>query len=110
VSDPVRYFLDENFPRPVTDGLRSRGIDFVTAQELGLRQTPDVELLARAAQDRRVMVTEDPDFLELHNQGQAHWGIAFAPKGRSFGQRLRSLLLIWEVFTAEEMRGQVEYL
>ncbi len=56
------------------------------------------------------MVTEDPDFLELHNQGQAHWGIAFAPKGRSFGQRLRSLLLIWEVFTAEEMRGQVEYL
>lgn len=65
VSDRVRYFLDENFPEPVADGLRSRDVDLVTAQELGLRQTPDHELLAIATQDRLVVVTLEPDFLEL---------------------------------------------
>lgn len=110
MSEKVCYFLDENFPEPVADGLRSRGVDLVTAQELGLRQTPDHVLLARATEDQRVVVTLDPDFLELAQTTTDHWGIAFGPKGRSFGQLLRSLMLIWDVYTAEEMRGQVEYL
>ena len=38
-------------------------------------------------------------------------GIAYChPKGRSLGEIIRQLLLIWEIYEPEEMRNRVEYL
>jgi hypothetical protein len=43
--------------------------------------------------------------------GQETPGIAYYPaQGRSIGQVIRSLLLIWEVYEPEEMRNRVEFL
>jgi hypothetical protein len=58
----------------------------------------------------RVLFTQDADFLALHRQGLAHFGLAYAPQWTPIGELVRGLLLIHDVLTAEEMRGRVEFI
>jgi hypothetical protein len=58
-----------------------------------------------------VVVTHDADFLRYASQRSDHPGIAYSHMGtRSIGEIIRSLILIYEVLTPEEMAGHVEYL
>ena len=41
MADAVRYYMDQHFPGPVTAGLRRRGIDVLTAQEVDRCELPD---------------------------------------------------------------------
>jgi len=70
--------MDEHVSKVVTEGLRRRGVDVITVQELGLQTTEDARHLERAAQDGRVVVTQDADFLRLHASGLPHRGIVYA--------------------------------
>lgn len=67
--------------------------------------------LAFACSQNRVIFTQDDDFMRLHHGGVNHAGIAYCiPGGRSIGEIIGGLTLIWEVLEPEEMVGQVEYL
>ena len=33
MTEPIRYYMDQHYPLAVTEGLRRRGIDVLTAQE-----------------------------------------------------------------------------
>ncbi|MGK7946954.1 MAG: hypothetical protein AB4058_21045 [Microcystaceae cyanobacterium] len=58
-----------------------------------------------------MIVTHDTDFLKIASQDHTHYGIAFSKKGsRSLGEIIRSLILIYEVMSPQEMQGMVEYL
>ena len=72
--------MDEHVAKSVTEGLRRRGVDVVTVQELGLQAAEDQQHLQRAAQEDRVVVTQDTDFLRLHAAGVSHGGIVYAPQ------------------------------
>ena len=50
-------------PAAIAEGLRSRGIDVVRAQEDGFDQTDDALVLDRATALGRVLFTRDDDFL-----------------------------------------------
>ena len=109
--DRVRFQLDEHVPHAVAQALRRRGIDVLTAAEAGLLSTPDAELLARSHAAGRVVVTQDRDYLRLHQQQQAHAGIAYSEQGsRSIGQIITGLMLIYETLPPGEMAGRVEFL
>jgi hypothetical protein len=41
--------MDEHVPKAVTEGLRRRGVDVITVQELGLQAAEDARHLERAA-------------------------------------------------------------
>lgn len=56
------------------------------------------------------MLTQDADFLTLAAAGHEHAGIVYAPQGTPIGQLMQSLLLIYEVMEAEEMRDHIEFL
>ncbi len=56
-----------------------------------------------------VLHTQDADYLRLHRSGAVHAGIAYARQGRSIGEILRGLLLVFDVLDAESMKGTVEY-
>lgn len=77
----IKYYMDENIPRAVARGLRSRGIDVVA----GMLGATDEEQLRHATADGRVVFTQDEDFLRLHAQDSNHSGIAFAAQGMSIG-------------------------
>jgi len=107
----MRSHLDESADGRIAAGLRHRGIDVTTPVEVGLRGASDQEHLAYALANGRVLVTHDADFLDFHNIGRPHNGIAYsAPSTRPIGHLIRLLCLMHDCMSEEEIRGNVEYL
>jgi predicted nuclease of predicted toxin-antitoxin system len=66
----VRILADENIPRSVVDRLRADGHDVHWAAETS-RRAPDIQHVATAIADDRVLLTEDADFARLVIDGGA---------------------------------------
>lgn len=111
MSDKIKFHLDENAPKAIAEGLKRRGINVTTTAEVGLIAASDEEQLMFVYDEKRVIFTQDRDFLKLHYQEKKHCGIVYCIKGsRSIGEILRGLILIWEVLEPEELKGKVEFL
>jgi len=111
VADPIRYYMDQHYPGPVTEGLRRRGIDVLTAQDAERCGLPDLDQLAYATTEERVMVTFDSDFLALHRSGGSHAGIGWCPQQKyAIGMLVQLLELLHRVADRDSMRNHVEYL
>ena len=107
----IRFYLDENVENQVAKGLRTRQIDVLTTAEANHIGWKDVQHLAFALAEKRVIVTQDSDFLKLHAQGQQHAGIIYYNvQIHPFKQILRRLLLIHEILKPEAMENHIEYL
>jgi predicted nuclease of predicted toxin-antitoxin system len=107
----ICFQLDEHIPTAVGQALRRRGVDILSTVETGLRGATDEEQLSHAHAGARVFVTQDEDFLALHQRGQPHSGIVYARQGkRTIGQLVAGLLLIHGVLEPGEMVGRVEFL
>lgn len=111
MADAIRYFMDEHFPAAVSQGLRQRGIDVLTAQDAGRVRLPDPDQLGFALAEERVMVTFDADYLALHQSGVGHAGIAWCPQEKyGIGMLVQLLDLLYRVSDRDQMRSRVEYL
>jgi hypothetical protein len=111
VTEPIRYYMDQHYPRPVTEGLRRKGIDVLTAQEADRCGLSDPEQLAFATTNERIMVTFDSDYLALHQSGTAHAGVAWCPQRKyGIGALTQLLELLHAVADRDSMRSRVEYL
>lgn len=111
MAERIRFHLDEHVDPDIAKALRRYGIDVTTTVEAGLRTLDDPDHLDFIRREGRVVVTHDADFLRYASQGSDHPGIAYCQMGaRSVGEIIRSLILIYEVLTPEEMTGHVEYL
>ena len=111
MADPVRFYLDEHVPAAVADAPRLRGIDVARAQDVGLRRASDRQHLEFALSEGHVIVTRDSDFLRFHSRGDEHPGMAYyQPGSRSTSEVIASLILIYQVLDADDMRGRVEFL
>jgi predicted nuclease of predicted toxin-antitoxin system len=107
----IRFHLDEHISTQIATGLRRRNIDVTTTVEAGLTGSTDVEQLEFASSSGRVMVTQDNDFLRLHAQGAGHAGIAYCQQqSLSVGEMLRRVILVYDLLSAEEITGKVEFL
>lgn len=102
--------MDEHVPRAVTEGLRRRGVDVLTAQDAGMRERADEEHLVFASRESRVIFTQDTDFLRLHADSRAHVGIVYAPQQTAISVIVRSLMLIHDVLSPKDMANHVEFL
>jgi len=67
----IRYYMDEHVPGPITKGLRDRGVDVLTVQEDLRIGDDDEQLLDRADELGRLIVTFDHDFFEVAAERQA---------------------------------------
>lgn len=52
----------------------------------------------------------DSDYLALGAEGVSHAGIAYASHGRTIGDLIQALMLIYETITPADMVDHVEYL
>jgi len=107
--------MDEQVPYAITESLRMRGIDVLTAQEDQRRHTDDDILIDRASALGRLLFSADPDMLRhatwRQRLGSAFSGIIHASFAEvSIGQCVRDLELICAVGTAEEFSDRVTYL
>jgi predicted nuclease of predicted toxin-antitoxin system len=111
MANRIRLHLDENVDPDVALALRRHGIDVTTSQEAGLRTQSDSAQLDYIRNEQRVIMTHDTDFLQIASTSSDHSGIVYCGKAaRSIGDIIRGLILIYEVLTPEDIRGQVEFL
>ncbi|HAX77750.1 MAG TPA: hypothetical protein DCY88_18410 [Cyanobacteria bacterium UBA11372] len=111
----VAFYMDENVPRAVTNGLRLKGVDVLTAQEDNREGTPDPILLDRATELQRVMFTQDEDFLviaQLRQEEGINFGdVIYIHNQRLFiGSCVEDLEIIAKVYEPEDLANQVLYL
>jgi len=73
----VKLYMDVHVPWPISEQLRSRGVDVLTAQEDEAVTLPDDQLLLRSMALGRVLFTQDIRFKAMAQQWQR--------EGRTFG-------------------------
>jgi predicted nuclease of predicted toxin-antitoxin system len=106
----IRFYCDEHIHPAITNALRRRGVDILTAQEADMLGVPDEKHLQYATSQERVILTQDADFLRIHKTGTPHHGIVYAPQSTPTGEMIQGLILIYQVLTEEEMKNRVEYI
>src|SRR5881296_923831 len=107
----IRFHLDEHIDPTVAAGLRRRGVDVSMTSERNLIGEDDEIHWQLVVSEQRVLVTNELDFLNFHDQGRPHWGIADChQQSRTIGQLIHALELIWEVLEPNDMKDRVEYL
>lgn len=111
----IRLYMDEHIHSQITIALRLRGVDVLTVQEDGLSGQPDPVLLDRAHELKRVLLSQDTDFLieaqQRQQAGQAFSGVIFARQSRgAIGQYIRDLEIIAQVGEPSDFVNQVEFL
>ncbi len=83
----MRFYADENFPRPVVAELRRLGHDVLTAFEDGRanKRISDEAVLNRARRLSRILLTNNRvDFRRLHTAGHDHAGIVLCTVDTNF--------------------------
>jgi hypothetical protein len=107
--------MDHNVPRAITNGLKLKGIDLITALEDGSSQLDDSELLDRASELERVLFTRDYNLLQeatkRQRAGVPFYGIIYAHQLKiSIGDCIRDLEIIAEAGDPEDLINQVQFL
>lgn len=67
-SKPLQFYFDTHISKVIAVQLRKHGVDVVRCEEVGLNEADDPDHLAYAAEHRRVLVTHDADFIDLHDE------------------------------------------
>lgn len=108
-------YMDVHIPAAVTEGLRRRALDILTAQEDGARKFDDEDLLARATELGRVLLTQDDDLLRIaarwQQKDQHFAGLVYAHQlGPGIGQLIDDLELLARCAQDDELASRVIYL
>ncbi len=111
MKNKIRFHLDEQVDPEIAIQLGRRGIDVTTTVEVGLRTASDKSQLDFIRQQKRVIFTHDKDFLIIASRTRNHPGIVYCKQRTySLGKIIEGLILIYEVYSPEEIIGRVEYL
>lgn len=111
----IRLYMDVHVPRAITNGLRLRGVEVVTAQEDGCALLPDDQLLDRAGQTGSILFTQDDDLLaeaELRQrENRTFAGVIYAHQRKiTIGHCVKDLEVIALAGEPNDMLNHVEFL
>ena len=109
----VRYQADADLNQAIVTGVlrREPTIDFQTAFAAGLEGVKDLEVLAMAAQQKRILVSHDrktmpSEFAEFITSNQSS-GVIIVSRKLPIEVVIEELLLIWEASSAEEWVNRI---
>lgn len=110
---PLALYADEYVDARVVAGLRRRGVDIVSAADVGLLGASDERHLDRAREMSRPVVTADHDFLRLaHEQveeGGSIPGLIFILPKTGVGDAIRAIALLAEALERTDLHDRVEW-
>ena len=111
----VGIYMDIHIPRAITNGLRLRGVNVLTAQEDGAITLTDKELLDRATELGRVLFSQDDDLLveanSCLNTGIKFSGVVYSHQLSSpIGRCIDDLEIIAKTLEPEEIVNRIEFI
>lgn len=111
----VSLYMDVHVRRAISETLRLRGVDVLTAQADGAGRLPDAQLLDRATELRRVLFTQDEDLLaevaRRQRAGAPFGGVVYAHQLRvNIGRCISDLELIAKATNLHDWTNHLEYL
>ena len=107
--------MDVHVRRSITEALRLRGVDVLTAQEDAAARLTDPALLDRAMQRGRVLFSQDEDLLaeatRRQRTGTPFAGVVYAHQLRvNIGRCIQDLELIAKATDPTDWQNWVEFL
>ena len=111
----VALYMDVHVHRAITNGLRIRGVDVLTAQQDGFRRATDDRLVDRATELGRVLFSQDDDLLVEAKRRQVDGiefsGVIYAHQLRiTIGRCVEELELIAKLAEPDELANRVAFL
>ena len=112
----LKLVSDENFNGDILRGLYRRrpNLDMVRVQDIGLKATPDSDILAWAAAEDRIVLTHDFDTMPFFaysrvKAGHSMPGVFLVSDLMPIGQAIDEILLAVDCLASEECRGLVRF-
>jgi hypothetical protein len=107
--------MDVHVPRAITEGLRLREVDVLTAQQDSHDEVADSVLLDRATALGRVLFSMDADLLReaalRKTLSRPFGGVVFSRQlGATVGDCVRDLELLGKAVEPDEMLNRVEFI
>ncbi len=111
----IALYMDVNIPRAITDSLRVRGVDVLTAQQDGSGKLSDSQLVDRPSALGRTIFTFDVDFLAIATKRQItaipFSGIIYGRYPKiSIATCVQDLELIGGALDPDELNNSVQFL
>ena len=111
----VRFYMDVHVPLAITEQLRMRDVDVLTAQTDNATRLEDSPLLERATDLNRILFSRDKDLLKIAADRQrdnpSFSGLVYAHQLRvSIGRCVEDLELIAKATNPDEWIGKVTFL
>ncbi|MCD8486070.1 MAG: DUF5615 family PIN-like protein [Desertifilum sp.] len=106
----ARLYADEQFPRAVSERLRTIGHDVLTVQEAGNANLgiSDEAVLAFAVRNLRAVITLNRyGFVQLHRADQNHFGIIVCtndPDRQRMAERIDTAIALLDSLTGQLIR------
>ena len=112
---PLALYMDVHVPRAVTNGLRRRGVDVLTAQQDNAATLNDSQLLDRATVLNRPLYTQDDDLLaEAHRrqtEGASFAGVIYSHQLHSpIGRCVNDLEIIAKSCDIGDLINRIEFI
>ena len=111
----LALYMDHHVPRAITEGLRLRGIDVITAFEDNASDMDDSALLDRAGKLGRILFTQDDDLIaeatKRQREGVSFSGLIYGHQLRiSIGACINDLEIISKAGQPEDLTDRIQFL
>ncbi|MGH9837198.1 MAG: DUF5615 family PIN-like protein [Blastocatellia bacterium] len=112
----IKYQADADLRQPIVDGVLRREplIDFKSANEANLEGVPDPEVLAKAADEGRVLVSHDVHSLPGHFIGfiatRTSPGVILINQNLPYSLAIEGLIRLWLTDDAENWENALSFL
>lgn len=97
----MEFVADEHVPSAVINALRSKGYDVLHAPTGYAQGDDDPELLQNCADDGRVLITNDRDFVRLADETEHTGVIIYTDQRRPPREVLRAVIRIDDAFSGD---------
>jgi len=111
----IGLYMDVHIPKAITNGLRLRGVDVLTAQDDGTITLSDADLLDRTTELGKILYSHDDDLLaEAHvrlSLGRDFAGVIYSHQLTSpIGHCIEDLEIIAKTCEPVDMLNQIEFI
>src|SRR5258708_882989 len=111
-----RFQADADFNQKIVAGLKRRepAVDFQDARVGGVIGVRDPEVLPRAAESGRILISNDRRTMVAHFErfieSRSSPGLVIVPQDLDIGSAIEDLLVMWAASESEEWQNRVGYL